>query len=276
MRLREVHGMVQVMEAEGETTYDMLKKALAKLMEREAIDPANVECVIYGHAMQSHPGGMMFLDRLKGQFGLQEVSSFTVTDLNCATTILAFQMAHERLKGSPKRQAILLFAEKMYTPLMRKIGDMTILADGAAACLVQKEAEGNEILQIAQFVDGKLSQVGEGDADAMRWFQVSYFLGIKKVLTQTLKLLGSSKDEVRMICAHNVNRDTWDYAARSLGLPLESIYTDNIAKLGHVNGCDLLINLEDLLEAGTLTKGDLYVLISVGLGGAYGCIALRR
>ncbi|MGE7217395.1 3-oxoacyl-[acyl-carrier-protein] synthase III C-terminal domain-containing protein [Priestia koreensis] len=276
LRIRDTHELRQIMDSENLTTFDMVRKAMEKLIEKENISSDDVETIIFSHAMQSHPSGLAVLEDFKDQFSLSDVPSITVSGMNCATTIMAFQLAQQKLMKSDKKYALLLFAEKMYTPLMRKIEDMTILSDAAAVCLVTKEAAENKIINISQFVDGSISNINNKDKEAFRWFQISYFLGIKKVLQQSLKALGRKKDEISMLVPHNVNVDTWDYVSRSLSIPLDRIYTKNIPKLGHANGCDLLINLEDVLKEKSLKKKDLYYLLSVGLGGTYGCIAIEK
>lgn len=179
--LRDVRGLSCVMDSEGRTTYDMLQMVMSRLLEKVDVDPESVACLLYSHAMQSHPGGMMSLESLKSSFGMEGVPSLSISGMNCATAILAFDLAVSRLRASSKKYAILLFAEKIYTPLMRKIDDMTVLSDGAAACLIEKGSERNQIMSISQLVDGKLASIGNWSEEDYRWFQLSYFMGVKKL-----------------------------------------------------------------------------------------------
>lgn len=275
-RVTDFHQLRYIMDSGAETSYDMVRKALQDLFQKNSFNSDNLGGIIYGHAMQSHPDGNGFLEKLKVEFSLEKVPSFTISDLNCVTPITAIEIATKLLSNSSKKYVLLLFAEKMYIDSMRKIEDMTVFSDGAVACLISVEGESNEIISINQFVDSKVSNIGNWDEQSYRWFQMSYFLGIKKLLKLTQRKTGIDLRDIKLIVPHNVNYDTWELASRSLNIPIEDIYTENIAELGHVSGCDIFLNLQDALSNGKLKKGSYYLLLSVGLGGAYGCILMKH
>lgn len=275
-RVTDFHQLKYIMDSGTANSYDMVRKALKDLFQESGITPSDLGGVIYGHAMQSHPDGNNFLEKLKVEFSLEDLPSFTISDLNCVTPITAIEIATKLISTSNKKHVLLLFAEKMYIDSMRKIEDMTVFSDGAVACLISGEGEDNEIISIHQFVDSKVSNIGEWDEESYRWFQMSYFLGIKKLLKLTQKKAGIDLSDIKLIVPHNVNYDTWELASRSLNIPIENIYTENIEALGHASGCDLFLNLQDALNNCRLEKESYYLLLSVGLGGAYGCILMKH
>ncbi|MGX5475589.1 3-oxoacyl-[acyl-carrier-protein] synthase III C-terminal domain-containing protein [Bacillus toyonensis] len=275
-RITDFHKLRYIMDSGTETSYSMVKKSVKDLFETNKIMPDDLGGIIYGHAMQSHPDGNMFLEKLKKEFDLGDIPAFTISDLNCVTPITAIEIATKLLENSDKKYILLLFAEKMYTDSMRKIEDMTVFSDGAAACLISSQGDSNKIICVNQFVDSKVSSFGEWDDQSYRWFQMSYFLGIKKILKLTEKKANINLQDIKLIIPHNVNFDTWELASRSLNIPFENIYTNNIAKLGHVSGCDLLLNLQDSLHEFDIPKDSYYLMLSVGLGGAYGSVLMKK
>ncbi|MDR0267465.1 3-oxoacyl-[acyl-carrier-protein] synthase III C-terminal domain-containing protein [Paenibacillus sp.] len=276
VRLRDFHRMRQIMDAKEKTTYDMVKQSLQDLLTRESIRTDEIDSIIYSHCLHSHPGSFFFLEQLKQDLGLEGIPAFEISDLNCATTSLAIKMGKERLSTSDKPYALLLFGEKAFTPLLRTLEDITIVSDAAAACLLKRDAESDHILHVTHYIDGNISNTEVTDEESFRWFQTSYFLGIKKVILQSLKATGLKIEDVKLFIPHNVNYDTWEYMAKAMNLPLERLYLKNIADQGHANGTDTILNTEDVYLEGLLERGDYYLFLSIGRGGAYGCVVLQH
>lgn len=51
-------------------------------------------------------------------------------------------------------------------------------------------------------------------------------------------------------------------------------FEKNIARHGHVSGSDLIINLTDIRSESGLKRGDCALLVSAGLGAAWGAAVL--
>lgn len=267
-------GLKQVMSSGDMTCFDMLHSLLRGcegLWENDDLD-----CIIYAHALQSHPDGHDLLDKLKMIHELQDVPAFEISDLNCASSLMAIQHACHRLRHSKKNKALILVAEKCYSPFLRTITDISIISDGAALCVLDRHTENDIILDISMYIDCKITQSEHMDEETFKWFQLSYFLGIKKVLQLSLKKTNKTLNDISLIIPHNVNIDTWSYMGKSMGIPSEKIFTENIGALGHANTCDLFLNAEDVHQSKKLKSGDLYFMISVGLGGAYTCMLMQR
>ncbi len=164
------------MDSGAETSYDMVRKSITGFISKKIASIPIIWVELYMDMLcKSHPDGNGFLEKLKVEFSLEKVPSFTISDLNCVTPITAIEIATKLLSNSSKKYVLLLFAEKMYIDSMRKIEDMTVFSDGAVACLISVEGESNEIISINQFVDSKVSNIGNWDEQSYRWFQMSYF-----------------------------------------------------------------------------------------------------
>jgi 3-oxoacyl-[acyl-carrier-protein] synthase-3 len=102
-----------------------------------------------------------------------------------------------------------------------------------------------------------------------------YVETLDAVLREALDRAGFSANEVTLVLPHNVNRLSWRQVADSMGIPLERIFLDNVAKLGHCFGADPFINLSDARSAGKVRPGDIVLLATAGLGATFAAMVVR-
>jgi len=71
----------------------------------------------------------------------------------------------------------------------------------------------------------------------------------------------------------HIKKSAHDFILRQLGLTEEhSIYLD---EFGHIGQIDQILSLELAVEKNKLRKGDIVVLVSAGIGYAWGAITLQ-
>jgi 3-oxoacyl-[acyl-carrier-protein] synthase III len=113
---------------------------------------------------------------------------------------------------------------------------------------------------------------GSGENDR---FQLVYYLRLHRLIQHSLRELGLTLDDIRLIVPHNINRSSWDKVLERLRCSPEKLFAANIERVGHVCSADLVVNLADVAAPGSLNPGDLVLLVTVGLGAGWGCAILR-
>lgn len=85
---------------------------------------------------------------------------------------------------------------------------------------------------------------------------------------------GIALDQVKLIVPHQANLRILEFAAKRLGLPLESFQV-SIAETGNCSSACVPMALTDAVVSGTLQKGDYAVLVAFGGGFTSGAILLQ-
>lgn len=96
------------------------------------------------------------------------------------------------------------------------------------------------------------------------------------VMREAADNAGAGLDDLALILPHNVNRLSWQWTCKLLGVPLDRVFLDNIPTTGHCFTADPFINHVDAREAGRLRPGDLYLMAAVGLGATFSAAVLRH
>ncbi|MBO1912864.1 hypothetical protein J4G37_49680, partial [Microvirga sp. 3-52] len=102
-----------------------------------------------------------------------------------------------------------------------------------------------------------------------------YIERISKLIDGTLEKCNLSLKDIDWIIPHNVNITTWRKIAKEKQFDFNKIMTHLIEKIGHTYCTDAQLNLEYAESEGLLKKGDLCLLIGVGLGAFFGASLIK-
>jgi 3-oxoacyl-[acyl-carrier-protein] synthase-3 len=91
---------------------------------------------------------------------------------------------------------------------------------------------------------------------------------------EVLEDAGLSADEVKLFIPHQANQRITDAVAKNLGVETERIYS-NIAMHGNTSSASIPIALDECVEAGRISAGDLVLLASFGGGVTWGGVLIR-
>jgi 3-oxoacyl-[acyl-carrier-protein] synthase-3 len=80
-------------------------------------------------------------------------------------------------------------------------------------------------------------------------------------------------EDIRYLAILHMKKSAHDYVLGELGLSQEqSIY---LHEYGHIGQIDQILSLELAAQQGTIQTGDLVVLVSAGIGYAWGATTLK-
>lgn len=239
----------------------LLMQALSNLADKAPDDVARARYVMHCHTIPNV--------RLPGpgiDIALPEAAeAMSVTMAHCASGLLALDLLDVLL--NPGQTAVILVGEKAFHPRVRVIEDTTIIimSEGAVAVLVTAgpgrwQVRGTHVTHAGQFA------LSRGYPDEEPELTDNYVGFVADHITDALTRLDCAPEDLKMILPHNVNMVSWANIAKALDLPMASIFTRNIPRLGHCFGADPFLNLISADEEPGFAPGDRILCVSVGMG----------
>ena len=282
-------------------TVAMGLKAARKALFYSGLGPREIDLVIWSgeeiKEFRNWPVG----PKLQKELGLESAWSFDMQQ-RCGTTIVALKLARDMIRADDSINNILIASGYRNSDLIDyanpRVRWMYYLAAGGAACIVQRNCPVNEILDGHFMSDGSFAwdvyvpQGGsaaplteEGLKKGLNRLEVMDPEGMKDRLERlslknwlicidrALAKNDLSRSQVDYLATLLVKRSAHDYLVKELGL--DPARTRYLAEFGHHGQNDQLLSLELGLEEGRLKEGDLVLMISAGIGYAWGALALR-
>ncbi len=91
---------------------------------------------------------------------------------------------------------------------------------------------------------------------------------------EVLEEAGVTAEDVKLFIPHQANQRITDAVASKLNVETERVYS-NIAMHGNTSSASIPIGLDECVEAGRITEGDLVLLASFGGGATWGGVLMR-
>lgn len=282
-------------------TCQMGIEAAKEAIKKAKINPKSIDLVIYiGEEYKEYP---LWTAGIKLQ---QEIGAFNAwafdTALRCGTTVMALKVAKNMMSADPKINTVLLAGGYRngdfidYTNPRTRF--MYNLGAGGGAIILQKGFKKNLLLETEIITDGSFSEdvvvVAGGTKNPMTYealVQGKYQLdvldpeGMKArledksmknflhVIQQAVRKSGYREKDIRYVGMLHMKKSAHDFVLKELGLTeIQSIYLEDY---GHIGQIDQILSLELAEKSGKLKNGDLVVLVSAGIGYAWGATAIR-
>ncbi|MDQ0153819.1 3-oxoacyl-ACP synthase [Robertmurraya andreesenii] len=280
-------------------TCEMGVRAAKKAIARAGIDPLDIDLVIYiGEEHKEYPLWTAGI-KLQEEVGANNAWAFDVA-LRCGTTIMALKVAKDMMIADSTINTVLLAGgyrnvdfidyENTRTRFMFNLGA------GGGAILLQKGHQENILLESHLMTDGSFSEdvvvVAGGtrnpltkenlhlqqldvlDPEGMKIrLEQKSMANFLKVIRESLRKSGYSEADIDYLAILHMKKSAHDYVLRELGLSADhSIYLENY---GHIGQIDQILSLELATSEGKLKDGDVVVLVSAGIGYAWGATTIR-
>jgi 3-oxoacyl-[acyl-carrier-protein] synthase III len=274
---RRLYGIAEICRTAA-SEVDLLAAAVGKL-ESFAGLAGRVRYVVRAKTVPaSAPYPVSPLTELCGRVGLDQATAFTLTEHACASGLLAVDLCGTLLAadGDPGALALILVGEKAFTPAAQMIPDIAILGEGVAAVLVQASGDRDKLLGYATRTHGDRAGTVLMGAEQAAHFRQIYPNALAEVVHAALTEAKLSIEDVALMLPHNVNRMSWIRTARAIGIPIERVFLDNVGVTGHCFCADPFINYHTAAGRGRLRPGDVYLMVTVGLGGVFSSMVFRH
>jgi 3-oxoacyl-[acyl-carrier-protein] synthase III len=282
-------------------TCEMGIKAARKAIEKAGINPAEINLVIYiGEEHKEYPLWTAGI-KLQEAVGAVNAWAFDVA-LRCGTTMMALKLAKSMMLADSSIQTVLLAGGYRNVDFIDyenpRTRFMFNLAAGGGAILLKKNHNKNLLLETEMITDGSFSEdvvvvaggtklpISKEALDArLNYLDVIDPEGMKlrleqksmenflKVIKDSVQKSGYSVSDIDYLGILHMKRSAHEYVLTELGLSLDqSIYLE---EYGHIGQIDQILSLELALEQGKIKNGDVVVLVSAGIGYAWGASTIR-
>lgn len=279
-------------------------RAARKALEQAGMDPQEIDLVIYiGEEYKEYPVWTAAL-KLQQEIGATRAWGFDVA-LRCGTTIMALKVAKSMMLADDSIRTVLLAGGYRNVDLIdyenKSTSFMFNLAAGGGAILLQKGYEKNRVLESSIITDGSFSEdvilcsggtkqplteitdealsrrkryldVPDPEAMKMRLEKKSMdnFLG---VIREALTRSGYTEKDIDYLAILHMKKSAHNYVLNQLGLREDqSVY---LQEYGHVGQIDQILSLELGISESKIKAGDLVVLVSAGIGYAWGATVVK-
>lgn len=276
-------------------------RAAEKAMQKGAVDPKSIDLIIYiGEEHKEYPLWTAAI-KIQEEIGAYHAWGFDVA-LRCGTTIMAIKVAKSLMESDPTIKTVLLAGGYRNSDFIDYTNERTRfmfnLGAGGAAMILKRDYEENIILESDIITDGSFSEdvvvpVGgtkepitaehlqnglyrldvldpEGMKARLEQKSMQNFL---QVIRSALLKSGYSEEQIDYLAILHMKKSAHDYVLQELGLSSDqSIY---LSDYGHIGQMDQILSLELAQAAGKLKDGDLAVLVSAGIGYAWGAVAVQ-
>ncbi|MFC7784769.1 MULTISPECIES: 3-oxoacyl-ACP synthase [unclassified Rossellomorea] len=273
-------------------------QAARRAIEKAGIDPKDIDVVIYiGEEHKEYPLWTAGI-KLQEEIGAYRAWAFDVA-LRCGTTIMAMKLAKSLLETDPSVKTVLLAGGYRNNDFIdyrnSRTRFMFNLAAGGGAMILQKGLKKNAVLETSIITDGSFSEdvivpVGgtkepltgesigrykldvtdpEGMKKRLEQKSMDHFL---KVVRESVYKSGYSEKDISYVAMLHMKKSAHRYVLKELGLTeKQSIYLE---EYGHIGQFDQILSLELAEERGKLNEGDVVVLVSAGIGYAWGATTM--
>lgn len=276
--LLRANGMDSVLNAAGVASEGWAIAAARAAVDKSGLDLEQIRLIVYFHTLKSSVphDGETIITKLRRALGLNRALGFSLAQQNCVSYLAALHTVSRLLQAHPYiDHALLVGADVIDAPQYRPIDVVGLQSDGGAAALVSRAAVGNRLLGTAFVTFGEHYRGVHSGPEMTERLNQMYYLVTHKLICRLLHENGFKVEDVKLLLPHNVNLPGWKRILANLRMSEDRLYFANIPRLGHVFGCDGVINLQDAEAAGRLRKGDLYIVYSMGFGGCFGAALFR-
>ncbi|WBC07643.1 3-oxoacyl-[acyl-carrier-protein] synthase III C-terminal domain-containing protein [Micromonospora sp. WMMA1947] len=271
-----IYGLDRVPVWSGDTAA-LVEETVANLLKESGVDAGRVRWLVHAHTgTHQDVVGRAGLARICRRLGLDRAQSFGMTTNNCASTVSAMRVVDRLLaRGSATDVAVVVTADVAFTPIMQVIPNSSVTGDAGVACLFSRRDPGHRVLAARIDTYGRHAACQWQDEAANAEFEAEYPARLADVMRRALDDAGLTWPDVRLVLPHNVNTFSWKQVAARAGIPIESVYLDQVPHTAHCFGADIFLNLAAADRAGLLRPGDRLMLATVGLGAVFAAVVLE-
>ena len=279
--------------APGEYTSLFAVKAARQAIERARIDPSDIDLLLCATVTpdQILPSTGCLI---QAELGANKAAAMDVVAA-CSGFLYGVTLANSMIRTGQARNALVIGAE-----ILTQYVDYTdrqtcvLFGDGAGAAVLGPVEGDRGILATRIRSDGRYEEqlfspgggtrrppsaetLAAGDhffkMKGNELFKVAV-RSMADVSREVLEEAGLTADDVKLFIPHQANQRITDAVANKLNVEEARVYS-NIAMHGNTSSASIPIALDECVEAGRISPGDLVLLASFGGGVTWGGVLMR-
>jgi len=264
------------------------------------LDPAELDLVVYCGSEYKDYYLFNMAAHVAHRLGAVNANAFEIHNL-CSAGVWSLKVLKAMMQADPSLRRVLLFTASKETDVVdlsnQRTRFMFNFGDGAAAALLQRDADRNIILETRMITDGRFAtDVAVYGVGSKRWDELETLdrglrsLDVADPASMKERLDPISMDNFARVAAEAarlsdssgridflapifMKRSILDGLLGRLGLGAEQSFL--LDEFGHCQSADAFIALVEGERAGRLKDGDLAVLLGAGTGYTWAATAVR-
>jgi 3-oxoacyl-[acyl-carrier-protein] synthase III len=279
--------------APGEYTSQFAVRAARQAIERAGIDPLDIDLLLCATVTpdQILPSTGCII---QAELGANKAAAMDIVAA-CSGFLYGLSLADSMIRTGQVRYALVIGAEILtqYVDYTDR-GTCILFGDGAGAAIVGAVEGDQGILAARIRSDGRyleqLYSPGGGTrrppsaetlAAGEHFFKMKgnelFKVAVRSMSEISLEVLeeaGLRAEDVKLFIPHQANQRITDAVANKLNVEQERVYS-NISMHGNTSSASIPIALDECVEAGRISKGDLVLMASFGGGVTWGGVLVR-
>jgi 3-oxoacyl-[acyl-carrier-protein] synthase III len=282
-------GFGSIRIADEEPAVQLATQAVRDLQRRSGFDLGQIDVLLYAGALATSSVVMSddvdswntMVDPtplfrfpgtcLQAELGVPNASVIGIAQLACNTFQAAIRVAQGLLVAEPSVRHVLCVAADRFPARAKREIVYNLMSDGACAAVVSRGQIANRILATVQITRG----VYWDSCISHDQLIAAYFPLARRAILEAVAAAGLEIGQIDLLIPHNLNIKSWEILAQVVGIPLDRIYTTNIARIGHVVASDNIINYIDSITEGRIARGDKIAFFVMGFGAHWSCTIIE-
>lgn len=293
-------GIEAVHIADGDTPTSLCVKAAQAALAQAGVTADELDLIVdFTSIPEDYPAPTWAVaGRVQHEIGASRALAIAVNTGGCTSYHVGLRTAIAMMQADARINVALLFAGDKTPPLNKTYYPITVTCDGSSAVVLQKGHDRRVILAVEIAVLGELHDVwtipglGRRRADEPVSEELLYMTSdlkkfmervipanlfmFRKVMKGALKRAGLTMADVKYYVYPTFS--TWDQSSfcRGFGLPPERVSTEGLARHGHLQENDMVMNYVDAEAAGKIRGGDIVMVTTNGAGFVWGAAIVRH
>ena len=267
----------------AETDRDLFRQSGAQALRDSGQSPDQIQRLLLYSGLDAprsaQEGDLLALFRypaaeLQHDLGLSNAGAIGLSQQGCSGLLTALELACSYLANRPGARggSVLCVAGDFLPAGAKREIVYNLMSDATAAMVISTEFAHDRILSFTQQAQPYYWDTPLHEQELL----ASYFPIAQRVIAAALKAADLRPSQIRWVVPHNVSLRSWEILSKLIDIPLERIWTQNIARLGHTISCDHVINLADMRAAGALEAGDYLLLFTFGFGATWSALLVQH
>jgi 3-oxoacyl-[acyl-carrier-protein] synthase-3 len=278
---------------QGESLAQIAVDASRIALERAGIKPGELDAIIVG-TVSSEYAFPSFACQVQNSLGISSIPAFDVAAA-CSGFVYAVSVADAHMRAGDFKRVLVIGTDALST--MVDWGDRrtsVLFGDGAGAAVMVTEAGNRGVLSSLLRSSGEYwkllsvratgirgtidSEVRRSTDDAIQMKGPELFKIAVKSMEEVSRLVaqraGVPLEEIDLFVPHQANMRIISAVAERLGLPQEKVFT-NIDRYGNTSAASVPIALDEAIERGRISEGNIVMLNACGGGLTWGANLIR-
>jgi 3-oxoacyl-[acyl-carrier-protein] synthase-3 len=279
--------------AANEFTSDMAAKAAERAMKAAGVSADQIDLIIVATLTPDMPFPSTAC-HVQRKIGARRAAAFDI-EAACSGFIFALEVGQQFIVSRTYDTVLVIGAEKLSSIMNWKDRNTCVLfGDGAGATILQHRENTHGLLTAVMGSDGNkadlLSMPGGGSACPATSESVAaglHFLRMdgKETFKNAVQAMVSAADEamrrceiditkIKCVIPHQANQRIIDAVGERLKARPEQLFV-NVHKYGNTSAASVAIALDEAVQAGIVSRGDLILLVVFGAGLTWGAAVIE-